>query len=162
MAGSLKDYSRFDQIGSVSGWIKLGDEHIAVKDWFASSDHSWGIRTGMGGYEPLTRLPRPGENPRDVGAGHVGYLVVVLWFDTPSLAGYRMQIENGAGAIIYSYGRLLRQENGGFTERSTKRIGHDLKFFPGTRTATSGVIIVEADDGEIINIEVESLMHPIC
>lgn len=44
-----EDYSRFDQIGSVSGWIKLGDEHIAVKDWFASRDHSWGIRTGMGG-----------------------------------------------------------------------------------------------------------------
>ncbi len=157
-----QDYSRFEQLGRLDGWIELAGERLAVDGWFAARDHSWGVRPGMGGYEPLTRVPLPGENPNDVGAGHDGFFVLALWFDTPHLAGYLMQIENGAGKILYSDGKLLKRVGAGFTEVKTRGIDHALNFVPGTRTSTGGTVSLVTMEGEKIDIEVEALIPPLC
>jgi len=158
----MQDYLRFDQMGRFNGWIRVGDQRVDVSDWYGARDHSWGVRPGMGGYEPATSLPRAGENTSDVGNGQVGFLVVALWFDTPSKAGYLMQTENGAGQILYSHGRIIRRAAGAHDETTTTSITHDLQFVEGTRTSTGGVITVLTADGERIEIKVEALIAPIC
>jgi len=159
---TVQDYMRFDQLGRVDGWLEVGGERFSVDDWFGARDHSWGVRPGQGGYDPLTSLPEPGTNPHDVGAGQDGFLVVVLWFDMPSLGGYLMKMENGAGETLYSHGRILKRQGGGFHEVETTSIEHDLQFIGDTRTSSGGTITVVTTEGERLAIEVESLVPTIC
>ncbi len=35
------DVQRYDQTGTVDGWIDFGDERIEVERWFGARDHSW-------------------------------------------------------------------------------------------------------------------------
>lgn len=46
------DVRRYEQVGRVNGWIEAQGKRIEVKDWFGGRDHSWGVRGGVGGYEP--------------------------------------------------------------------------------------------------------------
>ena len=52
-----QDYVRFMQIGRTDGWIEIEGERFAAQKWFGARDHSWGVRPGQGGYEPLSLLP---------------------------------------------------------------------------------------------------------
>lgn len=157
-----QDYTRYEQLGLIDGWIALNGERIAVSGWFGGRDHSWGVRPGMGGYDAPTSLPRAGENVRDVGAGHHGFLVVVLWFDLPSIGGYLMMMENGAGASLYAHGRVMERTGSGFVEHDAVAITHDLTFVPGTRTCSSGRIAVTLRDGRLLELDVETMLPPFC
>ena len=48
------DYLRYHQLGSISGWIEAAGERFDARSWFGWRDHSWGVRPGVGGFEPLT------------------------------------------------------------------------------------------------------------
>ena len=98
------DYRRFDQIGKLNGWFELAGERVEVSNWFGARDHSWGIRAGMGGYEPPTSTPRPGEDGSDISAGMKGFLVVWLAFEAGKYAGYLQQLEDGSGNVSYTDG----------------------------------------------------------
>lgn len=156
----VQDYQRYDQLGRVNGWVEHDGQRIAVNDWFATRDHSWGVRPSMGGYDAPTSLPRSGENLGDVGAGQVGFLVVVLWFEVASMGGFLMRMENGKGEPTYSHGRILKRVDGAIRDIETRSIRHDLRFVEGTRTAQGGTITVETVEGETISIEVESIYAP--
>lgn len=163
MNGAItQNYMRFDQLGKIDGWLEVAGERIVVDSWFGARDHSWGVRPGQGGYDALTALPDPNSNPHDVGAGHDGFLVVVLWFDMPSIGGYLMKMENGVGDTLYSHGRVLKRQDGGFHEVETTRIEHDLQFIGDTRTSSGGTITIDTTEGETMVIEVESLVPTIC
>jgi hypothetical protein len=75
-----EDYRRFDQIGTVSGWLEVGGERIEVADWWACRDHSWGVRPRIGIKEPVTG---PKESLTDK-----GFAMAFLFFSTDAAAGH--------------------------------------------------------------------------
>jgi len=59
---TASDTIRYHQAGTVSGWIEIKGERIAVEpeDWFGFRDHSWGIREHVG------------KDPDDLVPGNIG------------------------------------------------------------------------------------------
>jgi hypothetical protein len=55
---TASDVIRYHQAGTVSGWIEIGGERIAVEpdDWFGFRDHSWGVREHVG-LDPADLVP---------------------------------------------------------------------------------------------------------
>lgn len=51
---AFEDYRRFSQPGKVSGTLSVAGEVFEARDWFGARDHSWGVRRGVGGFEPFT------------------------------------------------------------------------------------------------------------
>ena len=47
-----QDSTRYDQLGSVNGWITLEGNKYEIEKWWGARDHSWGVRPGVGGFEP--------------------------------------------------------------------------------------------------------------
>jgi hypothetical protein len=62
----LEDYCRYDQIGRCSGRLAVAGAEVAVDDWWACRDHSWGVRERVGIDEPVT-----GVDPARGAAGFV-------------------------------------------------------------------------------------------
>ncbi len=158
----VQDYCRFDQIGCVDGWIQIDGERIGVDKWFSVRDHSWGIRPGQGGYEPLTSKPLPGENREDVGAGADGFLIVWLAFETASYAGYLQQHEDGRGRLLYIDGHIYKKEGSSFQNVKVVKIEHEFHFAKGTRVASDGKLHVGLANGETLEIEASPILPPFC
>jgi hypothetical protein len=74
----LEDYSRYDQIGSLSGWLEIEGRRIEVADWWACRDHSWGVRENVGIAEPFT-----GEVP-----ARTGSMFAFLFYSTTTHGGH--------------------------------------------------------------------------
>lgn len=75
----LEEYSRYDQIGSVTGTLDVAGREVAVADWWGCRDHSWGVRERVGIPEPFTGdVPSPDASmfaflffSTDASGGHV-------------------------------------------------------------------------------------------
>lgn len=50
----VEDYLRYDQTGSVSGWLNIDGKRDRIDSWWACRDHSWGVRSRVGIAEPVT------------------------------------------------------------------------------------------------------------
>jgi hypothetical protein len=87
---------RFYQLGRVDGWIEIEGTRREVAAWFGSRDHSWGVRPGTGGYEPVTGPPRQ---------AHHEFLRAFLFFDTRHVGGV-VDVTQGAGGFQRSFGTL--------------------------------------------------------
>jgi hypothetical protein len=74
----IEDYSRYDQIGRLTGSIDLGGTLLAVDDWWSCRDHSWGVRPGIGIPEPET-----GRSPQ-----HRSFVFAFLFFSTDTCVGH--------------------------------------------------------------------------
>ena len=83
----LEDYSRYDQIGWVSGQLSIDGSPIEVDSWWACRDHSWGVRERVGIAEPFT-----GEVPPSTGA-----MFGFLFFSTDTHSGH-IQLSGRPGA----------------------------------------------------------------
>lgn len=83
----LEDYSRYDQIGELSGWLEIDGERVEVADWWACRDHSWGVRERVGIAEPFTgEVEAPGAS-----------MFSFLFFSTSTHAGHvQMTAREGA------------------------------------------------------------------
>ena len=58
----VEDYLRYDQIGTVSGWLEIEGTRHNVDSWWACRDHSWGVHSRVGIPEPFTgQAPVPSE-----------------------------------------------------------------------------------------------------
>jgi len=149
-----QDYRRFDQIGRLDGWIEIEGERIEVDNWFSVRDHSWGVRPGVGGYEPVT-APPPAELKDPAVAGE---LFIWLAFHAGETSGQFQQFEDGNGAVRMTDGRIRR----GDTEVAVRSIAHDIEFIPGTRVFSRARLSVGLADGEQLDIEAEALLSPWC
>jgi hypothetical protein len=75
----LEDYSRYDQIGELSGWLDVEGTRVELDSWWACRDHSWGVRERVGVPEPYTgEVPPPSASmfaflfwSTDTHGGHV-------------------------------------------------------------------------------------------
>ncbi|MEZ4333755.1 MAG: hypothetical protein R3F35_18525 [Myxococcota bacterium] len=87
----VEESRRFDQVGHCTGWLELAGERVAVDRWWATRDHSWGVREMMGIPEPVTG-PAP--------APSAGSFFAFLFFSTDRIGGH-LQIAQFSGRPDY-------------------------------------------------------------
>ena len=143
---AAQDYQRFNQIGSVSGWIEAGGSRIAVDNWWSARDHSWGVRPAIGIPEPETG--EPAERP-------AGALFCFLFFSTGNLGGHVQLSERGQHEYLTG---LVRPIGGSSTEeRTVAEAQLRLSVFPGTRRFSTAILSGRLDDGEAFTVSAEPL-----
>ncbi|MBI1181080.1 MAG: hypothetical protein GC201_11015 [Alphaproteobacteria bacterium] len=151
-----QDYRRFDQIGRVDGWLSVAGERIPVEDWFSVRDHSWGVRPGVGGYEPTTIIPSAAEPVS------LGQLFIWLAFRTPSMAGQMQRQEDSDGRLLMQDGYILRPGPDGIRQIGVRDIAHDIEFVEGTRVYRKARLEVVLENGETLDIRAKALLSPWC
>lgn len=87
----VEESRRFDQVGHLSGWLELAGERVALDRWWATRDHSWGVRENMG-------IPEPVTGPASTQSA--GSLFAFLFFSTESIGGH-LQIAEFSGRPNY-------------------------------------------------------------
>jgi hypothetical protein len=102
----FQDYFRYTQTGRASGTLTLGDRTHAIEDWWAGRDHSWGVRSQVGGYEPVNG---PGTDQVLAATGYVFYW---LTFNTGECGGYVQLQFLGNGTRIYTDGQIVWPDSG--------------------------------------------------
>lgn len=96
----VEESRRFDQIGECGGWLEVGGERIEIQRWWATRDHSWGIRENMGIAEPVTGPPK---------APSAGSLFAFLFFSTESLGGH-LQVAQFEGRPDFFSAEIARRD----------------------------------------------------
>jgi len=97
----VEESRRFDQIGECSGWVELAGERVELDRWWATRDHSWGVRENMGIVEPQTG-PAPPPS--------AGSLFSFLFFSTETFGGH-LQLAQFAGRPDYFTCELTRRDD---------------------------------------------------
>lgn len=145
---AYQDYRRFDQAGTVDGWVQVGDERFDAANWFGARDHSWGIRRQVGGFEPFT-----GSLPPEIN----GVLFIWLEFATERYGGHLQLQEDGAGRVISLEGFIVRRDD---PDRSVAIIAveHDIEFHAGTRAYSRARLLATTGDGQKWEIAAEPLL----
>ena len=138
----LEDYSRYDQIGSLSGWVEIEGDRIDITDWWSCRDHSWGVRERVGIPEPRT-----GEDPPLTGS-----LFSFLFFSTETHGGHVQVGRNAGGGHLTAE---LTDVRTGETRRG-RRLAMTADFIDAARPRrfSSATFAVELPDGEPVELEV--------
>jgi hypothetical protein len=103
----LEDYKRMDQIGTCRGWFDVGHGRVALDDWWACRDHSWGVRERVGIDEPVTD-----EAP----ARPAGSFFAFLFYSTGDVAngvGGHVQVAGAPGRPTSTSVRIARRDGAG-------------------------------------------------
>ena len=142
----IEDYARYDQTGSCSGWLELGGRRVAVVDWWACRDHSWGVRERVGIAEPRT-----GE-----AAAPMGGLFSFLFYSTDRFGGH-VQVARGADGSRYLSASILDRASGD-VRWAGKSAEVAVAFVDETRPRrmARAAFDVTATNGERTRIEVEA------
>lgn len=91
----VEESRRFDQVGHCTGTLELAGERIVLDRWWATRDHSWGVREMMGIPEPVTGPPP---------APSAGSFFAFLFFSSSSSSssiGGHLQIAQFSGRPSY-------------------------------------------------------------
>ena len=141
-----QDYMRFDQVGVMNGWLDVGGEKMAVDNWYTFRDHSWGVRPGVGGFEPQTGPRPPG----------VGSLFIWLAFTTEEMGGQFQMAEDSEGKRMNIDGHMSWPEGSGKDVIFVTDLEHDISFVPGTRVFDKAQLMVTTSDGQKWDIQAEA------
>ena len=147
------DYYRFSQVGWTSGSALVDGKAYVVDRWFSWRDHSWGLRPGVGGFEPFTGTRAGAGLPSSIRAGGLGILVIYLGFATDTCGGVFQLHEDQNGRRLYLDGSIGLQ--GGTREIIDAE--HELSFVPGTRLFAKAHLRLTASDGVKWDIRVEAI-----
>lgn len=141
-----QDYRRFDQAGSVSGWVQVGDERVDAAGWFGARDHSWGVRRQVGGFEPFT-----GSLPPEI------HGVLFLWceFAAGGLTGHFQLQEDGTGRVVAVEG-FVRSDGAEPVELAA--VEHTIDFHPGSRSYRRADVVLVGVDGRRWRLEAEPVL----
>jgi hypothetical protein len=140
-----QDYSRFDQMGSVSGWVDVRGARFEASDWVGIRDHSWGVRRSVGGFEPFT-----GTMPPEIR----GSLMIWLEFATADVNGHVQIMEDGSGNRSLLEGFMATRES----RAEVVDVEHDIEFHDGMRAYKRATLQVTTDDGATWAIEAEPVL----
>ncbi|MFN8205598.1 MAG: hypothetical protein U0S48_23835 [Solirubrobacteraceae bacterium] len=134
----INDMVRYTQVCRASGTLRCDGEEIAVDDWHAMRDHSWGVRSTMG-----PRTPHGGVDPIPAEADRRRFR---LWvpFETEEQGGFFNTHEDEDGRPLDFEGQLTQA--GGRVVALTE-VRHELEYAPGTRWVVGGGFAVRAEDG---------------
>ena len=149
---AVRDHCRFGQLGQGSGSITVDGKQTSLSNWFGWRDHSWGVRPGVGGFEPFT-----GSHERDPNAG---FMLIWLVWSTGTMCGALQIQEDGNGNRLYLDGHVAFRDGSGRQGVHVREATHDLHFVPGTRVADHARFEIVAEDGSAWTIETEALGRP--
>lgn len=142
----VEDYQRFDQIGRANGWLETGGTRIAVKDWWACRDHSWGVRPRMGIREPVT-----GE---EEGLDARGFTLAFLFFSTEVYAGH-VQLNGREGEPRYTTGMIREIVSG--REWAVEDLELEVQLHDGTRRFRHASLRAQLDDGTVLRLDAAAI-----
>ncbi|GAA4544053.1 hypothetical protein [Pseudonocardia xishanensis] len=139
-----QDSSRYGQLGTLDGWLQVDGERIAVDQWWAVRDHSWGVRPGVGGFE----LPAAGPGSS-----------MHLW--TYASAGpmsvHFQQMEDGTGEVGYLDGAVTVTGEPG--PDPVLRVDHDITFVPDTREWQMLQYVLTTAAGRVVRVDAEAVQR---
>ncbi len=143
----LEDYSRYDQIGECSGWVRAGGERIELDSWWSCRDHSWGVRERVGIPEPVTGPP--------AAAAPTGGLFAFLFYSTDTHAGHVQVTRRGAG-LEHVTAEVIDRRTG--TSVIGERVEIDADFFDDERPrrVSRAGFDVALRDGSTVHIDAEA------
>jgi hypothetical protein len=142
----LEDYSRYDQVGTCSGWLEVDGARRQLDDWWACRDHSWGVRERVGISEPYTGEVAP------QGAG----LFAFLFYSTDSHAGH-VQVVRGADGSRYLSAEAVARATGEHEARGTTAdVAVSFVDERRPRRMRNATFDVTATDGSVSRFEVEA------
>lgn len=134
---TVRDHIRFDQFANASGWIEIEGKRTEFTDWFAWRDHSWGVRPGVGGFEPYTGS-REGDQ---------GYLGIYFWWLTETDGCLFQLQEDGEGNRRYLDGTIYFRD--GRPPVKVAEASHNFNILEGTRLYETGHLeLVDSEGGE--------------
>jgi hypothetical protein len=143
-----QDSTRYDQIGRWSGWVDLAGERFPVEDWWGVRDHSWGVRPGVGGFEPA------------LSATSTSMLWLWSCFSTEEYSCQFQLREDGDGNRLYFDGHLDYRVGDDREPVRTVDVQHDVSFVPGTRAFDDVHYELQLEDGRTLKIEAQPVVQP--
>jgi len=156
------DYLRYSQLGSASGTIRAGGHELEASDWFGWRDHSWGIRPGVGGFEPFTGTKAGGGVPSSIRAKGKGLILYYLGFWNGEQGGGIQVMEDSDGERIYMDGEVQWATGSGHETCEIVDVEQDLKLVPGKRVFSTMAVKLKLENGETWEVEAESIGRPWC
>jgi hypothetical protein len=139
---AFEDYRRFSQPGRVNGTVSVAGEVYEARDWFGARDHSWGVRRGVGGFEPFT-----GSMPAEAG----GVLFIWLAFHAGEVSGLVQLRELASGERLMLDGAVWD----GARWVTVTGLEHEITFRPGGRAFDRARIVLRGAGGEEWVVEAE-------
>jgi hypothetical protein len=142
------DSTRYDQVGSWHGWIQIGGARHDVDQWWGVRDHSWGVRPGVGGFEP--------SGPA------VPSSLLHCWacFSTPSFTCQFQLQEDGDGNRLLFDGQLDWPLGDARVAIRAVDVSHQISFVPGTRVYDRARFQLRMADGRELAIDARPLLRP--
>jgi hypothetical protein len=144
-----RDHTRFNQFAKARGWIEVEGERTEFDDWFAWRDHSWGVRPGVGGFEPFTGREEATK----------GFMGLYCWWLTDEDGGFVQLQEEGDGHVLLTDGAITFRDPDRPPVRVT-RIEHDIRFHPGTRVFDAAAVRLTLENGDSWLVEGQSIGRP--
>lgn len=136
--------TRYDQVGEWTGTIDVDGQHYEVERWWGARDHSWGVRPGVGGFEPA-------------GIGRESLLFLWACFSTDEYVCQFQLHEDGEGNRQYFDGQLDYSLDDGRASLRAVDVEHEISFVDGTREFDHLTYRLTMDNGEVMVIEAEPL-----
>jgi hypothetical protein len=146
----VQDYRRYDQCGRVSGWIRIGEERFEADDWWGARDHSWGVRSGVGGWEPgLTSAVKAAGAHED--------MFVWLEFATGRLSGHVQFLEAAGGHHGELHGFVCRRDDPQLHRDQVVAADIALDLIAGTQAYRRAVLRLTVAGGAAFEIDATPL-----
>jgi hypothetical protein len=124
-----QDYIRYNQSGTVNGWLQVDGKRTEASGWWGGRDHSWGVRTDIAGGEPVT-------GPGDDRSSRGGFLWTWITFGAQDMAGHVQYHEIEDGTPVHEDG-MLRWADGRVVVANSVRLDFDV--YPGTKRFSKAV-----------------------
>ena len=151
-----QDTTRYDQCGRWSGWVEFGGERLDVDNWWGFRDHSWGIRPGVGSFEP--NRGSHADDPHKMSSSRVRILV---WscFSTDDYSCQFQYHEDAAGNATFCGGSLVYPYDTGKPPLKVLAVTQKVDFLPKGLAYSSATYHVTLSDGSTLDIEVEPVLR---
>jgi len=140
------DTQRFDSIGRWNGWIQFKEERIEAKDWCGGRDHSWGVRGGVGGYEPV-------NGPSEALAGRGFFLGYFVFGNGSDMMGYCLWTEDGSGKYRSLEGALRWRAVAARPDLVLTDLSKEVHFPADRRQYNRMRLEMKMSDGSIWQVE---------
>ncbi len=150
-----QEITRYFQCGRWNGWIDYGEGRVAVDDWWALRDHSWGVRPGVGGFDRSVADPG-GDTSTAPTTARGPMLHLNLNCDTGDVFIGAHCREDAAGRRLYIDGEAITSRG---DHTAVKDMRFDVSFIPGSRGYDGLTIDVETAANRTYHIEATPLLH---
>jgi len=158
------DQSRYHQVGTVTGWLQIDGQRYLMPEsapWGGSRDHSWGVYESrpplLGGSQWLPPAPPP-PIPRALRFScfleSEGFSSYFHFHEGPD--GERVHLNDAFGIPLE--GTINFGWNGPVLQIVDYQ--HDLQWRPGTRSMTTGTLVLTDEKGGIWKLEMEVKAPP--